>query len=741
MATMWLLVLLPFAMASESKISPIEQVLNMLTDLQGKVVITGKEEAKTYDKYACFCKDATEEKTSAIEKGQTDVDTLVGKINSKNSDRNNLDDTKDDLNSEIGKLSKEMEDETAKHHKNKASFKAETDWMKAAIYGIDNAIQDIKGGAGHAKKTGSYEHASFVSLKKHMKTLRHSLMVADAMGLGNPEAHREVAALLQRSSQPNSDSKIINVNYEENEELGAALTTLMNLLNDFKSQLAQANSEEQKRVFSYDSFMQQRTDAKKLANKNLNKAEAMHAQKTADIAKLNQELTETQATLHDDQAYLKDLIEKCNAKSDEWDQRTKMRQAELAAITTAVNIISEKVNTGKKIKRFLQVSSQAEDSKAPVKSADSDDDSEDEIDEVTDQEGDAMFLQLGAPRNALSLLAQSARVEATGDYKSALLTLLRTKGTQLHSAMLLRMADRVAAGADPFAKIKFLIEELIGRLNQEAADEATHKGWCDTSIGKATTQRDDKAEAIAMLNTQLDNHQTLKAKLEDEIATLTTQIEELEDVKAKFTKARDDEKAENENQIKEAEDGLDAINDAINVLTEFYGEAAKGGEAPSFIQKKQDPTDSGDNDLKGDYKGDQSAATGILGMMDVIKSDFERTITETKNEEDKASRDFADLSRTTEISLETKGNAKSDKESELGETKDKINTELEDLNGNQELLDKALQELMELQPACIETGMSYEDRVAKREQEIESLKQALCILDKNGPVPDDSITC
>lgn len=353
-----------------------------------------------------------------------------------------------------------------------------------------------------------------------------------------------------------------------------------------------------------------------------------------------------------------------------------------------------------------------------------------------------MFLQLGAPRNALSLLAQSARVEATGDYKSALLTLLRSKGTQLHSTMLLRMADKVeaTAGADPFAKIKTLIEELIGRLNQEAADEATHKGWCDSSINKASSTRDDKAEAIAMLNAQLDNHQTLKSKLEDEIATLTTQIEDLEDVKAKFTTARDDEKAENENTIKEAEDGLAGINDAINVLTEFYGEAAKGGEAPELIQK-QDPTDSGDNDLKGDYKGDQSAATGILGMMDVIKSDMERTITETKNEEDKASRDFADLSRTTEISLTTKGDAKSDKESELGDTKSKIDQEIEDLEGNQELLDKALQELMELQPACIDTAMSYEERVAKREQEIESLKQALCILDKNGPVPDDSITC
>merc|ERR1719262_1975734 len=108
----------------------------------------------------------------------------------------------EELNEEIGKLNKEMADETAKHKKNKASFVSETDWMKAAIYGIENAIKDIKGGAGRPEKTGSYEHASLLSMKKHVKTIRHSLMVADAMGLGNPEAHRALAVLLQ-SVNPN----------------------------------------------------------------------------------------------------------------------------------------------------------------------------------------------------------------------------------------------------------------------------------------------------------------------------------------------------------------------------------------------------------------------------------------------------------------------------------------------------------------------------------------------------------
>merc|ERR1719265_1889666 len=44
------------------------------------------------------------------------------------------------------------------------------------------------------------------------------------------------------------------------------------------------------------------------------------------------------------------------------------------------------------------------------------------------------------------------------------------------------------------------------------------------------------------------------------------------------------------------------------------------------------------------------------------------------------------------------------------------------------LLQKSLEELLELKPVCIDTGMSYEERVAMREEELEALKKALCIL-------------
>merc|ERR1719405_295821 len=99
-------------------------------------------------------------------------------------------------------------------------------------------------------------------------------------------------------------------------------------------------------------------------------------------------------------------------------------------------------------------------------------------------------------------------------------------------------------------------------------------------------------------------------------------------------------------------------------------------------------------------------------MMEVIQSDFVRTITTTEAAEKESSKDFLEF-----------------------------NTDQSSMEDEQKLLDKAVQELIELQPACVPKVESYAERVAKREHEIQSLKTALCTLDENGPVQTESADC
>merc|ERR1719252_549120 len=80
------------------------------------------------------------------------------------------------------------------------------------------------------------------------------------------------------------------------------------------------------------------------------------------------------------------------------------------------------------------------------------------------------------------------------------------------------------------------------------------------------------------------------------------------------------------------------------------------------------------------------------------------------------------------MSLEEKKMAQEQKLKYKNEAVDRLDTTDNNFQTQNSILVTSIQELMKLQPACIDTGMSYADRVAMREQEIESLKKALCIL-------------
>merc|ERR1719388_648036 len=125
-------------------------------------------------------------------------------------------------------------------------------------------------------------------------------------------------------------------------------------------------------------------------------------------------------------------------------------------------------------------------------------------------------------------------------------------------------------------------------------------------------------------------------------------------------------------------------------------------------------------------------------MLEVIQSDFERTIKVTEEAELKARNNFRDFGTETKSSLAMKTTTKSAKTTMLTETKSQMLEDNDSLVSEQKLLDKAIQELLQLQPACFPTVEPYEQRVARRNDEIASLKLALCTLDKEGPVQSEA---
>merc|ERR1719324_723377 len=100
--------------------------------------------------------------------------------------------------------------------------------------------------------------------------------------------------------------------------------------------------------------------------------------------------------------------------------------------------------------------------------------------------------------------------------------LLRKQGESLKSALLVRLATEIAA--DPFAKVKKLIQELIERLLQEAANEANQKGWCSKALSDAEQKRDYAAAEIAELNGEMAKLEAVRDKLLAELEALAQEI-------------------------------------------------------------------------------------------------------------------------------------------------------------------------------------------------------------------------
>merc|ERR1719265_907917 len=180
-----------------------------------------------------------------------------------------------------------------------------------------------------------------------------------------------------------------------------------------------------------------------------------------------------------------------------------------------------------------------------------------------------------------------------------------------------------------------MIKDMIVKLMEEANAEAEHKGFCDTELATNKQTRDMKSEKVDELTASIEEHTAEKEKLATEISELSAAIAELKKKQAEATALRDEEKSKNAIVIKDAQDGQAAVEMAIKVLKDFY--AGAGGAA--FLQNsEEDMKQAMKQATKEPYK--PGADGGIMGMLEVILSDFARLEAETQAAEDAAQSEY-----------------------------------------------------------------------------------------------------
>merc|ERR1719172_530090 len=161
------------------------------------------------------------------------------------------------------------------------------------------------------------------------------------------------------------------------------------------------------------------------------------------------------------------------------------------------------------------------------------------------------FVQKAAvAKSSLRLVKKAGVVPAKSEedlIRTKLISIFKAAGKKFKSPVLSTLAVKVAE--DPFVKIKGMIQEMIEKLLEEEADEANHKGWCDEEISKTVKDRDYRLRDIEGLHASLEELNARKEKLTLEKAELDEAITALTEDLNNQTKARADEKAENEETV------------------------------------------------------------------------------------------------------------------------------------------------------------------------------------------------
>merc|ERR1712232_690748 len=175
--------------------------------------------------------------------------------------------------------------------------------------------------------------------------------------------------------------------------------------------------------------------------------------------------------------------------------------------------------------------------------------------------------------------------------------------------------------------------------------------------------------------------------------------------------------------IKDAQEAQTAVAQALVVLKEFY---AKASEATAFVQERghQEPPPIFD----APYTGMQAENGGVVGMLEVIQSDFARLETETSAAEETAQKSYDEFMTVSKVDKASKSKDIEHKTAKKQDHTQALTVKTSDLEGTQKELDAALAYFDKLKPSCVDAGTTYDDRVSRRKEEIESLQEALRIL-------------
>jgi len=381
------------------------------------------------------------------------------------------------------------------------------------------------------------------------------------------------------------------------------------------------------------------------------------------------DLDVTEKALKADVQELADLHRDCMRKAEDFEAETKSRGEELKALATAKKVIEDATGGAAKMSYGLDQTS---------------------------------FLQ----RSRISSAADLQRYEAV--------RLIRDLARKQNSRSLAQLASRMvtamhsSSSNDPFAKVTGLISDMLEKLEAEAAEDATEKAFCDKELSETETKKADKDAEIEKLTTKIDQMSAKSAKLKEQVGILQKELADLAKATAEMNKLRTEENAQYVSNKADMEQGLNGVKLALKVLRDYYASDDKA------------------------HASSDGAGAGIIGLLEVCESDFSKDLAEIVSTEETAQAAYDKETKENEIEKATKEQDVKYKNQESVSLDKAVAEANSDRSGVQEELDAVMEYYAKIKERCIAKAETYEEKKARREAELDGLKQALDILENQA---------
>jgi len=332
----------------------------------------------------------------------------------------------------------------------------------------------------------------------------------------------------------------------------------------------------------------------------------------------------------------------------------------------------------------------------------------------------------GAGGQSYSLLQISTRSDLK---KSEVITVIKNLARTHHSAALAQLASRVdavvrygsAGGEDVFTKIKGLISDMIAKLEKEAEEDATEKAYCDEEMAKTEAKQTELEDDLSKLSAKIDKAAATSAKRKEQVKELQAELAALAKEQAELDAIRSEEHGAYSTAKAELEAGINGVQKALGVLRDYYGGASLlQNDDFSMMQQPAMPEK---------HSASGGAGGSIINLLEVCESDFSNNLAKEETQEADAVSEYEKVTQENKVSKTMKDQDVKYKTQEFKS----LDKEISELSGDKATASTELSAVNEyyskLKDRCVAKPESYADRKARREAEIQGLKEALEVLE------------